>query len=416
MLFLQLPVLLLPAWLPARPAGGGDEPVYGAAPPSLVAHREAQAYRRFFLEPLTYRGPGREEAAPVGLESIAIGVVAPLEGAPDEAMGRSLLRGVELAMAEANATGGLGGTPFRLVVRNDQAIWGSSANTLVDLRYREGVWAVIGSLDSNSTHVALRVALKCEVPIVNVGASDPTVTETGIPWLVRLTPDDRQVGYRLAQELFVAAKRTRVAVLRSSDRYGRMGISEFRDAAMRLGHPLAQEVLFEPGGVEGLDDKLERIARARPDALVIWAKSRDAGRAVRRARELGIEVPLYGPSRLVSDAFLEAAGPAAEGLHAAAWTHPERYSSGPWKSFRERFVERYDLEPDEFAAYGHDAGALVVEKIRAAGLNRARLRDALLEVRERAGIAGDMRFDPTSNNLAPLTLVRVQGGRFVLAD
>ena len=49
----------------------------------------------------------------------------------------------DLAFEETNAGGGYSGRPFELVVRNDEALWGSSANTLVELAYEENVWAVI---------------------------------------------------------------------------------------------------------------------------------------------------------------------------------------------------------------------------------------------------------------------------------
>ena len=197
-----------PASLAEQPTSEPDgepatEASYGATPPEFVPYSGAEdPYRRFYLSPQEYHGPGREAALTEAPPTVRIGLIAPLERTREEKAGQSLKRGVDLALEEANAGGGYSGLPFELVVKNDEALWGSSANTLVELAYEDEVWAVIGSIDSTSTHVALRVALKAELPIVNVGSTDPTMTETGIPWLVRLTPDDRQTSYRLARLLF----------------------------------------------------------------------------------------------------------------------------------------------------------------------------------------------------------------------
>ncbi|MFQ5524683.1 MAG: ABC transporter substrate-binding protein [Thermoanaerobaculia bacterium] len=427
--YLLLVLALLMAWPPVLAAAGENvspEPAadrstpekdapgragYGKTPERLKPYsRSAEPYRSFYLEPLRFFGPGRDVAEPVGSESVRIGLIAPLEEGIDAGLGRNLRDGVALAVSEANASGGYRGLPFEVIERNDQAIWGSSSNTLVDLAYLERVWAVIGSVDSNSTHVALRAALKAEVMIVNVGSTDPTVTETGIPWLVRCTPDDRQTGYLLALHLFEDLGFSRVAVLRSTDRYGRFGVAEFRDAARRLGRPLPLEILFE-SVQRDFAAELERIEAADIDAVVLWTKAEPAALIVRQMRARGMRQLVAGPDRLASPGFLELAGESAEGVIATRWIDPERQDAA-WIDFERRFSERFTRPPDAFSAYGYDAANLVIDAVRAAGLNRLRIRDRLMGIRSVTGVAGTIVFDETSNNIVQPYLVSVKGGRF----
>lgn len=397
----------------AAAAGQAQEHArHGRTPGSLSPYaRAVEPYRRFFLTPPEYRGPSRDKPFAEGVEGVPIGVLAPLEGTPDDELGASLLHGVELAIEEANDQGGYGGLPFEVVARNDQALWGSSSNTLVQFAYDDRVWALIGSIDSNSTHVALRVALKAELPMVNVGSTDPTVTETSIPWIIRTTPDDRQTGYRLARHLFEDRGARRVAVVRASDRYGRFGIREFRDAARRLGYPLAMELLFPPGS-DDYSDALAPVAAASVDALVLWASAEDAARIVRQAREAGFDQPIFATDRVVSERFVELAGSAAEGVEATAWMDPTRTDS-EWQAFVERFRQRFGRSPDVWAAYAYDAAWITVGAIRDAGLNHARIMDALGSIREYRGIAAPMIFDTTWSNVAEPLMVRLVDGRFV---
>jgi ABC-type branched-subunit amino acid transport system substrate-binding protein len=358
-----------------------------------------------------FRGAGREKAAPAGVRTVRIGLLAPLHDSPDVRAGSSLKRGVELALDEANRSGAYRGIPFELVVKNDQALWGSSSNTLVELAYTDRVWAVIGSIDANSTHVALRVALKTELPIVNVGSTDPTITETGIPWIVRITPDDRQAGYRLAALIFEEKGLTRVAVIRSTDRYGRFGIKEFRDSARRLGRPLPMELLVRPGQ-QDFSSQLDRLEDSGAEAVVLWVKAAAAGRIVRQLRERGMELSVVGTDRLVSEEFLETAGDASDGVEAVFWFDPGRQEPS-WLEFKRRYRERFGSDPDAFAAYGYDAARLVVDAVRKQGLNRARIRDGLSAVRKHRGVTGVIHLDATSNNISPVVLARASGGRFV---
>jgi branched-chain amino acid transport system substrate-binding protein len=445
LLVLLLPILLILMMAPASPAvAAGNDPAdgpagtpaadqlpdagthdapataedeikqesYGSTPDEMRPYvRSGKPYRTFYTEPLPYNGPGRAYPEPVGLKTVRIGLIAPLGEVPEKENGLGLQRGVEMAMAEANAAGGYRDLPFEIVLRPDQALWGSSSNTVIDLAYREDVWAIIGSIDSNTTHVALRVAFKAEVPMLNVGSGDPTMTETGIPWVARCTPDDRQISYRLAELLFQEMDLTRVAVLRSNNRYGRFGIREFRDAARRLQRPLPLEVQFPPDETD-FTSALDRVIAADPQALVLWARAPEAARALRQLRARGIKIPVAGTDRLASRLFLGLAGADAEGIIATSWLAPGR-NDRTWTEFVRRYSDRHGEEPEAFAAYGYDAANMVIDAVREKGLNRARIRDYLMGIRHYEGVAGPMQLNETANSITPPHLVQVKGGQLV---
>lgn len=396
--------------------GGYDqeEGRYGDAPKEFVPyHRTRKCYWRYFGDPTVFRGAGRDRPEPTGLESVKIGLIAPVEeGAVDLEIGRMVQRGVTLAFDEANASGGYKGkVPYEIVVRNDSGLWGASSNTAVDLAYGEKVWAMIGSVDGANSHIALRVVLKAEVMMVNTSCTDPTLTETAIPWLIRTYPDDRQYGYRLAWHVFNERGHEKVAVMRSNDKYGRMGIAEFRDSARRLGHPLVLEVRYVPKGKEGFDAQIERIRASGADAIVLWGGAHEAGRITAAVRAAGLTQPIYGSERLVSPTFLAAAGEAAEGVTAPYPIDLDRKDEA-WTGFEKKFVDRFGAKPDAFATFSYDGARMLIGAIEEVGLNRARIRDVLCDLRSYEGVAGAMRFDPRHDNLGRLYLYQVRDGRF----
>lgn len=395
---------------PAAPGTAAWPPHYGNAPEELVPFRRAQPNQKYFTEPLPFYGPGRDAPDPEGLTSLRVGLLAPSPKSSDGLRGARMRQGVELAIAEANAAAKPGELPFELVVREDSPLWGSAANILVDLAFTDECLAVIGSIDSTATHVALRVALKAEIFMVNTGSSDQTMTETSIPWLLRTWPDDRQTGYRLAELLVKEKGHRRIAMLRTNDRNGRVGVKTLTDSLRRLGFPVVQEMRYLPGATN-FDTQVERLAAARPDAVVLWGEPDDAGRSAKALRKAGLTVPFYGPERILSPAFLAAAGPAAEGTTLTSPFDPTRTDES-WTGFAKRFGAKYGVPPDAFAAYAYDGARILLSAIRKVGPNRFRIRDEMMAVRQFDGVTGRMLFDPTANNLAPLHLVEVRGGAF----
>jgi ABC-type branched-subunit amino acid transport system substrate-binding protein len=400
-----------PASAPEDPTAPGPS-TYGGVPAEVSPWRRwGTPYERYFVREVEFRGGGREDPEPTGLASIRVGLLAPLRDHPDAPLGIAMRDGVALAVEEANAAGGFRGTPFELVARNDLPLWGASSNSIVDLAYGENVWAILGSVEGNSTHILLRAALKIEIPVVNTADTDPTLMETNIPWILRVIPDDRQECYRLFRHCWYERGFRRMAVLRGNERYGRIAVPEFADSYRRMGAPVVADLRYCRGGVLPVGTA-EKLRDARADAVLLWGNAEDLGRVLRALREAGLDLPVVGCDRMLGEAFPREAGPAAEGATAACFYDPER-EDADWQAFRARFRARYGKGPDAYAAYGYDGAALLLDCIRKGGLNRVRIRDAMFAPREWKGVTGPMRFDPAKSNLVPAALARFRGGRWV---
>ena len=217
------------------------EVIYGNTPEDLkpFANYVKEPYKNFWVpsdSPVMFWGPGRDKPEPE-VETVKIGVIAPVTRSYETYIGQSVLHGMEMALDDANATGGYKGKRFEAVVKNDTGLWGASANEVVSLSYDDKVWAIIGTVDGANTHIAIRVALRTEIPIMNVADTDATLVETKIPWVVRVIPDDRQMTYTIAYYVYKQLGLNSVAILRASNRYGRIGVTQFKKASIKLGKP-----------------------------------------------------------------------------------------------------------------------------------------------------------------------------------
>ena len=393
-----------------------DLQVYGNTPEELrpFGRFVREPYKQFFVEPLEFTGPGRDKPEPE-VETVRIGVLAPVERSHETYIGRPILWGAQMAVQEANEQGGYKGKPFELVVRNDTGLWGASANEIVSMSYEDSVWAAIGTVDGANTHIAIRVALKTELPVMNVADTDPTLVETKIPWIFRNIADDRQMAYTIAYHVYRERGLGRVAILRADNRYGRFGVGEFKAGSVRLKRPSPIEINYEVAYDQVNPDfavQVERLQRVKPDAVVLWADAEAAGHLIRRIREAGLEMPVFASDRVVHPRFLEVAGEAAEGVVAAYPYNPDA-DIPALKRFKDEYRQRHGAEPTVYGAHAYDGTCMVVQAIREAGLNRYRIRDALAAMKRYEGITGEIVMDDVHADRGPVTLATVRQGRFV---
>ncbi len=382
-------------------------------------------YYENYLQPNIYSGAGRDTPDPKDVTEVRIGFFGPVEPAPDQVDGLRMLHGAQLAVEEANARGGYGGKPFKLMVHNDynnwqaqavygtnrptdSTIWGSAADEAVKMIYDDKDWAIFGSISSESTHIMLRVALKAEISIVNCASTDPTIPETYIPWYFTDLQDDRVQAFTLARHIYTELGLKRIALLRVNSRYGRMGVPKFRNASVRLGHPVAIEQKFLPGDTD-FSRELQIIRGSRVDGIVLWADETETANILKQMRAMGMKQRVFGSYRTLGPDLLAQAGSAADGFEAVFPYDPTR-NDPRWLDFNHRFEARFHEQPEQFASLAYDAMNGLLESICKAGLNRARIHDALADIEEYDGVTGHMIFDPNQKNVAPMYLGTVHNG------
>jgi len=385
---------------------------YAAAPDDLRPYSKfTKPYYEHYTKSPEYNGPARDVSTvkPGDVDEVPIAFLGPIQDHPDQALGLSMLHGAQMAIDERNARGGYCGKPFRVKIHNDGALWGASSNEIVKMVYDDRAWAMLGSISGDSTHIALRVSLRAELPIVNSAATDPTIPETIIPWILTSIQDDREQGYTLARRIYTDLGLKRIALLRVNDRYGRFGVLKFRDASRRLGHPVVIEQKFMPGDTD-FAHQLHVIADSRVDGIVLWTDAAPAGMILNQMRAMGLKQPVFGSARVIGEALLQNAGPAAEGLEAVYPYDPNR-DDPAWIDFQKRFTAKYNAGVDSFSALAFDTMNILLDAITSAGLNRGLIRDALYGLEHYKGVTGEMIFDPNAKNIAPLYLGKVHDGK-----
>ena len=156
-------------------------------------------------------------------------------------------------------------------------------------------------------------------------------------------------------------------------------------------------------------DLVRRTLASQPAALMILADATATARFVRDIRSAGFQGLIFGGPWMGRRQFVDQAGEAAEGVIFPLLVQPGEQGSELEAVFKKQFQH----SPDYAAVSSYDAVELLVAAIRKAGLNRARIGDALRSLAPWHGAAGTISWDTLGGNTRPPHLATISAGRIV---
>ena len=357
-------------------------------------------------------GPGREAAFDIAGSTVRIGLLAPLHG-PQKAEGDAIVAAATLAIQDASRLPLPGGRRLALAVGDESGpSWGHAANALINLVFDQRAVAVVTSASGDLAHLSEQVGNRVGVPILTL-SSDTTTTQIDLPWIFRLGPSDAVQAGMIAQDIYRRRGFQRVLLVSARDHDGRIGANAFERAAQMLGAPNPTAVQLNPLQPE-YDSLLALIKTKAPEALVIWTRPATTSKLMNQLREVGVHAAVYLSQQAAQELaeIKPSLSPAAQGGTSESlgvWTLASKFAP---TSAQESFAHRYQMATGRFpsptAAQAYDAVRLLADALRAAGPNRARVRDRVSAAREVPGVSGTISFDPEGNNLTSVQIVRIR--------
>ena len=332
-------------------------------------------------------------AGPAAAQDVPVGAVEILTG-PNAAYGTAIRAGLELALAEINAKGVLGGRKIHLIIEDSAGSKDQAVNATRLLIGRDKVIAIIGPTLSTEMFAAGPVANDRHVPIIGTSTTANGITDLG-PYVFRTSlpeSDVIPVTFEAAVRRFGVKS---VALLYAvDDAVSKSGFDVMKATAEKMG---LKTVAIESFSSKDTDfsAQLTKVRGLNPDAVAISALVEPVSGVLLQARQLG-----FGPKTLFiggngsnSPKLGQIAGEAAEGLIVGS----------PWfigktdarnQAFVAAFRQKYDKDPDQFAAQAYDTMFIVAAAIdRAGAADPEKLHDALLKADDE-GVMGHFSFTP----------------------
>jgi len=357
-----------------------------------------------------YHGPGREAEPPADLNEIRIGYFGPAD--PGHAEGGTLWLSAQQAVKEVNTAGGFEGIPFRLVSLWSDDPWGTGISGLARAVYRDKLWAIIGSIDGASTHLAEQVVAKARLTLVSPVATDKTVNLANVAWMFSSVPGDQLLTPVICRAIIEQFAPAPYVLISATDHDSRRVASDLLQALSTAGPLPAQHIQFSrwEDRAEGI---FSRVLKTGARGAVVLAGASDSARVVESLRMSGFSGKILGGPSMARRRFVEAAGKAAEGALVPLLGDG---SSPAALRFARSFFERHQVHPDFADAHVYDSTRMLLEAIQEAGLNRVRIRDAMQDLSPWEGVTGAITWDAVGANIRVVSLGTIRNGRPVSMD
>ncbi len=344
-----------------------------------------------------------------GGDEIVIGEYGSLTGTT-ATFGISTRNGIDMAIAEVNATGGVLGRQVRVIVEDDQGRPEEAQTVVTKLITSDRVVAVLGEVASSRTLAAAPVAQQYGIPMVTPSSTNPRVTEVG-DYIFRVCFIDPFQGLVMARFAANTLGVRRVAVLRDIRNDYSVGLAAvFTENFTRLGGTIVGDQSYSEGDTD-FSAQLTALAATRPEAIFIPGYYTEVGLIARQARQLGITVPLLGGDGWDSPRLTEIGGTALNNSYFS--THYSADDPSPAiQAFVTAYREQYGESPDAMAALGYDAARILFDAMERAGTTEpAALRQALAETRDFPGVTGSITIDENRNAVKPAVVLQVVDGQ-----
>ena len=346
-------------------------------------------------------------------DEIVIGEFASLTGGT-ATFGRSSDAGVQMAVEEANAAGGLLGKKIRVVVEDDQSKPEEARTAVLKLLKQDEVVAVLGEVASSRSLAAAPECQRAGVPMISPASTNPKVTQVG-EYVFRVCFIDPFQGSTMAKFASTTLKAKTAAILRDVKNDYSVGLADyFRERFVELGGKVVADVSYSEGDID-FKAQLTAIKPHRPDVVFVPGYYTEVGLIARQARELGITVPLLGGDGWDSPRTIEIGGTAVNGCY-----FTNHYAADDPNPVVQKFIEKFRAKnggvPDAMAVLGYDAARVLLDAIQRAGTTEGvKLREAIAATKDFPGISGSITMDENRNARKPIVVLQIADGKVKFA-
>nr|WP_278434447.1 ABC transporter substrate-binding protein [Brucella anthropi] len=346
--------------------------------------------------------------ATAAADEIKFGASAPLTG-PRALLGKYFKEGVDMAVEEINANGGVLGKKLSIAYEDDQADNPNAAITSMSkLMEVAKVPIVLGPHFS----VAQLATMKsyCNGSLISItGASGVPVTNQGCNYVVRIRGNDNLQAKAVVSYALDHLKVSKIGIISINDDFGKGGAERVVAALKEKGlTPVANET--HNAGDADFSAQLSSLQNAGAELVIMWTHDNESALIVRQARQFGLPFKFAGSTSLSQPAFINLAGPTGEGVVSATDFLPANPDPSV-TAFVEKFQKKYGELPELYAATYYDSAILAAKAINDAGTtDAAKVREAFAKI-DTQGVLGHYKCEANGDCNHQTNIVEIKNGQ-----
>ena len=347
-------------------------------------------------------------------ETIKIGEFGSLSG-DNASFGTSQNNGVQMAVEEINAAGGVLGKKIDLTVEDNMTKQGETTTIARKLISQDHVVAIIGEVASSKTLEAAPIAQAAKIPLIATAATNPKVTQTG-DYVFRVCFTDDFQAVVIARFVLEKLKQKNIAFMTDVKQDYSVGLTNIaKDYLAKNGGNIVKEQSYSSGDKD-FRAQLTDIKSANPDVIIITGYYPEASLIAKQARQFGIKATLVGGDGWDGSSLIPVGGKAIEGAYFS--NHFSTEDKSPLvQDFVKKYKQKYNAVPDAFAALGYDATKLLADAIKRAGsTDPDKVRAAIQDTKDFPGVSGKITIGQDRNAVKSAVIVTIKDGALKYAE
>jgi len=347
---------------------------------------------------------------------IMIGSSIPLTGGV-ATFGQHSRWGSELAVAEANARGGVLGRKLEIDFQDNRCNPAEAVKSVTQMLAEKKYVAILDGLCSSVVLAIMPLVERAGVPLVVANASATSIAERsgvgGNKWTFKVNPTDASMLDALIGWLDKDGKANNIAFLGEDTDFGRAGSTGLENALKKRNLKLATVDFFQKGAPD-FTPVFTKIKAKKPALLALYAVDADFQNAMRQWYSLGGGIPLTGrvlvdqvPREIMDSGFLDGT--------TSVQPYDPSVDTPANRAFVEAFKKLHNVPPILVSFEAYEATKVLIDAIRRAGsTNPAAVRDAVVTTKLPSILGTVIEFD--DHNLAHnnAIILTIKGGKVVV--
>jgi branched-chain amino acid transport system substrate-binding protein len=341
--------------------------------------------------------------------TIKIANIVELSGGGASA-GTNFKNGVELAVKEINAAGGILGKKIETVTTDTQSNPGV-AKGLTQKAIDNDVFAIFGPVFSGSIMVSMAESRRAEVPNWT-GGEAAAITQQGNAYIFRTSFTQATAMPKVAK--YIATKSKSLAIIYVNNDFGKGGLDMIKKALAGSGTNIVAEISTDAGQVD-FSPAVLKAKNSNADAVFVYSNEEESARALRELRKQGWTKPIIGETTLTGQKVIELAGDSANGAVAHVGLTVDAPNPLMLK-FKAKFYQDYKYISDHNGIKGYTGVYTMKAAIEKVGkLDRKAVAQAMkgltISAAKYPGVLMDVTFDANGDLDRESYLVEVKNGK-----
>jgi len=367
--------------------------------------------KRFALKLIAACAIAVSATASFAQDVIKIANIVELSGGGASA-GTNFKNGVELAVKEINATGGILGKKIQTTTNDTQSNPGI-AKGLTQKAIDNDVFAIFGPVFSGSIMVSMAESRRAEVPNFT-GGEAASITEQGNPYVFRTSFTQATAMPKVARYISEQAKLKTLAIIYVNNDFGKGGLDALKKALAKSPTKVVAEISTDNGQID-FSAAVLKAKQSNADGVFAYSNEEESARILRELRKQGWTKPIIGETTLVGQKVIELAGEAANG----AIAHVGLTVDAPQpaiRAFRAKFEKEYHYVSDHNGMKGYSGIYILKAAIEKTGkLDRkavaATLHTLKVKAADQPGVLMDVSFDAKGDLDRESFMIEVKNGK-----